>query len=39
MSDIEDKRGRVRKYERYLLEGYWMNSENAINAIKEMGSL
>ena len=32
MSDIGGKRGRVRKYERYLLDGYWITSEDAIKA-------
>ena len=34
MSDIEGKRGRVRKYERYLLESYMVDSEDAIKAYK-----
>ena len=32
MSDIGGKRGRVRKYERYLLESYMVDSEDAIKA-------
>ena len=32
MSDNEGKRGRVRKYERYLRESYMVDSEDAVGA-------